>query len=84
MLWFNPPVRPSKHFVTELEKCVLTMHNICIIVGEKIKGRVIGTTLGCVQYCSLSPNDSLVAVCVDIDIVILQAAVSFSNLMHSI
>ncbi|XP_060577930.1 WD repeat-containing protein 27-like isoform X2 [Ruditapes philippinarum] len=42
--------------------------------GEKIKGRVIGTTLGCVQYCSLSPNDSLVAVCVDIDIVILQAA----------
>lgn len=46
------------------------------ISGEKIKGRVIGTTLGYVQYCSFSPNDSLVAVCTGFDVVILQSAVS--------
>ncbi|XP_053373699.1 WD repeat-containing protein 27-like isoform X2 [Mercenaria mercenaria] len=41
--------------------------------GEKIKGRVIGTTLGYVQYCAFSPNDTLVAVCTGFDIVILQS-----------
>ncbi|XP_052273878.1 WD repeat-containing protein 27-like isoform X3 [Dreissena polymorpha] len=39
--------------------------------GEKVRGRVIGTTLGYVRYCALSPDDSKVAVCTGYEIVIL-------------
>lgn len=41
--------------------------------GEKIKGRVIGTTLGYVQYCAFNPTDSLIAVCSGFEVIILQA-----------
>ncbi|KAL4238028.1 WD40 repeat-like protein [Mactra antiquata] len=43
--------------------------------GEKTRGRVIGTTLGYVQYCSFNPTDSLVAACVGYNIIILNALV---------
>lgn len=40
--------------------------------GNQVKGKVIGTTLGCIQYCSFSPDDKLVAACCENDVIILD------------
>ncbi|XP_076099773.1 WD repeat-containing protein 27-like isoform X1 [Mytilus galloprovincialis] len=40
--------------------------------GNQVKGKVIGTTLGCIQYCSFSPDDKLVAACCENDVIILE------------
>ena len=43
--------------------------------GGKIRGKVIGTTLGRIQYTSFSPSNSLVAACTGFYIVILLTQV---------
>lgn len=40
--------------------------------GNQVKGKVIGTTLGCIQYCSFSPDDKLVAACCENGVIILE------------
>lgn len=49
--------------------------NHFVYVGNQVKGKVIGTTLGCIQYCSFSPDDRLVAACCDNDVMILEVKV---------
>jgi hypothetical protein len=45
------------------------------ILGNQVKGKVIGTTLGYIQYCSFSPDDKLVAACCENDVIILDIKV---------
>ena len=59
--------------------------NVCF-TGGKIRGRVIGTTLGRIQYTSFSPKNNLVAVCTGFYIVVLLTQVLadfFRNLIIS-
>ncbi|XP_065943143.1 WD repeat-containing protein 27 [Magallana gigas] len=44
--------------------------------GEQIKGVIIGTTLGYIQHCAFSPDDSLVAACNNNDVLILRSNTS--------
>lgn len=46
-----------------------------LLTGNQVKGKVIGTTLGCIQYCSFSPDDKLVAACCENDVIILEIKV---------
>ncbi|KAK3591286.1 hypothetical protein CHS0354_004335 [Potamilus streckersoni] len=41
--------------------------------GEKIKGHIIGTTLGHIHHLAFNPNDSLVAVCRGLEVIILES-----------
>lgn len=50
---------------------------ISLHTGEQIKGVIIGTTLGYIQHCAFSPDDSLVAACNNNDVLILRSNVSF-------
>ncbi|XP_061172644.1 WD repeat-containing protein 27-like isoform X2 [Saccostrea echinata] len=43
---------------------------------EQIKGVIIGTTLGYIQHCAFSPDDSLVAACNNNDVLILRSNTS--------
>jgi len=52
--------------------------DILCVTDEQIRGKIIGTTLGYIQYCSFSPDDKLVAACRDTDVIILQSNVSTS------
>lgn len=49
---------------------------ISLHAGEQIKGVIIGTTLGYIQHCAFSPDDSLVAACNNNDVLILRSNVS--------
>ena len=48
-------------------------------VGEQIRGVIIGTTLGYIQHCAFSLDDSLVAACNNNDVLILRSNVSWSS-----
>ena len=52
------------------------------ILGNQVKGKVIGTTLGCIQYCSFSPDDKLVAACCENDVIILDIKVIMLLWVH--
>ncbi|XP_013382695.1 WD repeat-containing protein 27-like [Lingula anatina] len=41
--------------------------------GQQIRGQIIGTTLGFISYCCFSPDESQVAVCRDLDVLILSS-----------
>ena len=52
--------------------------NFFFYVGEQIRGVIIGTTLGYIQHCAFSLDDSLVAACNNNDVLILRSNVSWS------
>lgn len=47
----------------------------CFLVGQQIRGQIVGRNLGTVQYTSFSPDDGLLALCIEQEIHIFNVQV---------
>ena len=85
---FSIPWEPFPHDGLFLQRNlkILKMSHICGYnfdspTGHPVRGQIVGTNLAGAQYCSFNGEDTLVAVCVDRQVLVLDAKVNWCLLM---